>query len=467
MTYAEALENNPDLITAPIDDALKATIADWFNLRHICDDNNFGTFFNRVLNRDYERYYQILRVQPGIASYDWLVANYMERETTGQTQNTQTGTNTTKVNGSTSSTGKQTNGGTDTTTNTNTGTNSSTVTHNTQDKTTDTAQNTVEESGTDSTEKSGSSNRTVNLTDETAYTGNETDTKSGNETHNRAYKPGEHVTETETVNRQKQTTTESGGPETLTNNYSANKAAAKAGAMDAGITATGTETLPTTSHFDMGTIPDITPDFNSHASSIQQSAGTDKTLVQEHLDTVTTVEYSGVDATGAREPDTAKTTTNAYTDTDNTTVTYNNVTDTKTYSNRKDTATHTGTDNTTTSEDGSTTYGKKTEGTNSGTTTVDRTGTDSTTGNTTDNGTSSTTYGHTLDTSNTGTSEQTTTGNTSQTTNGETLNHEQFTGRTESPADLLTRAVAFIETTNAWEWLMPRLDTCFISIYDI
>ena len=69
-------------ITYPqtVDAALQATILDWFQFREVCDDDKFPVFFERVLARDMTRYTQLLRIEPGISDYDWLVQNYKERK---------------------------------------------------------------------------------------------------------------------------------------------------------------------------------------------------------------------------------------------------------------------------------------------------------------------------------------------------------------------------------------------------
>jgi len=58
---------------------LRAVITSWYQFRNVCDDEKFAEMFNRVLNRDYDRYYQLLRIDPTISDYDWLVQTYRER----------------------------------------------------------------------------------------------------------------------------------------------------------------------------------------------------------------------------------------------------------------------------------------------------------------------------------------------------------------------------------------------------
>lgn len=83
MTFSEVNQEQiySDLATRGItvSDDLKQTIADWFNLREVVDDDNFPTFFKRKLSNDYFRYIQLLRIEPNVSEYDWLVSKYRER----------------------------------------------------------------------------------------------------------------------------------------------------------------------------------------------------------------------------------------------------------------------------------------------------------------------------------------------------------------------------------------------------
>lgn len=63
-----------------ISEDLRGLIDDWFGSRIVCDDDYFPLFFNRVLARDYKRYHEILRIEPGYAEYDWLVQHYTESQ---------------------------------------------------------------------------------------------------------------------------------------------------------------------------------------------------------------------------------------------------------------------------------------------------------------------------------------------------------------------------------------------------
>lgn len=78
-----------------LDEATKQTIFDWYQYRYVCDDDKFNVFFNRVLNRDLPQYNQLLRLEPGISDYDWMVEEYRETQRTheGATESTSDVTN--------------------------------------------------------------------------------------------------------------------------------------------------------------------------------------------------------------------------------------------------------------------------------------------------------------------------------------------------------------------------------------
>lgn len=70
-----------------VDALTQATITDWFQFRRVTDNAKFGTYFNRVLNRDYHRYRQLMRIEAGVqgdtgiyTNFDWLVTEYLERQ---------------------------------------------------------------------------------------------------------------------------------------------------------------------------------------------------------------------------------------------------------------------------------------------------------------------------------------------------------------------------------------------------
>lgn len=99
-----------------ISEDLQAVIYDWYQDRYVADDTKFPLWFSRALKNNYERYEQLLRIEPGIAEYDWLVTEYQElqRQNTGSSTDTTTiskeGTNdlTRNVTGSKTDTGRDT-----------------------------------------------------------------------------------------------------------------------------------------------------------------------------------------------------------------------------------------------------------------------------------------------------------------------------------------------------------------------
>ena len=77
-TYAEVIEEGVIQFDERIPEFLQNALYDWFQFREVCDDEKFPVFFTRLLNRDYDQYEQILRIEPGVANYDWLVQEYRE-----------------------------------------------------------------------------------------------------------------------------------------------------------------------------------------------------------------------------------------------------------------------------------------------------------------------------------------------------------------------------------------------------
>lgn len=98
-----------------IPEDLQETINEWFDLRHVCDDVRFPTYFKRQLLLLYPQYKELLRVQPGYAHYDWLVTMYQEQQTKSKagrttdditnTTSAKEGTDTTNTEGETGKTG--------------------------------------------------------------------------------------------------------------------------------------------------------------------------------------------------------------------------------------------------------------------------------------------------------------------------------------------------------------------------
>lgn len=76
---------------------LQGVIYDWYQYRYVCDDEKFPVFFTRLLLKDYRQYEQLVRIEPGVAEYDWLVSQYKEL----QRENTDNETNVVSTEGNT------------------------------------------------------------------------------------------------------------------------------------------------------------------------------------------------------------------------------------------------------------------------------------------------------------------------------------------------------------------------------
>lgn len=101
MTFEEILSQNPDIYwntDMRNDEATQAIIYDWFRFRRVTSNNRFPLYFQRVINRDYTRYLQLLRIEAGkigetgrATNYDWLVMDYLESlDESAFNQNTKT-----------------------------------------------------------------------------------------------------------------------------------------------------------------------------------------------------------------------------------------------------------------------------------------------------------------------------------------------------------------------------------------
>lgn len=62
-----------------IDDPTQEAIISWFYDRRVCDNEKFERFFNRELLLRYPQYVQLLRIDPTVSGFDWLVTDYTER----------------------------------------------------------------------------------------------------------------------------------------------------------------------------------------------------------------------------------------------------------------------------------------------------------------------------------------------------------------------------------------------------
>lgn len=111
-------------------------------------------------------------------------------------------------------------------------------------------------------------------------------------------------------------------------------------------------------------------------------------------------------------------------------------------------------------ESASTTYGRKETDQSS----VDESGTISDQGTRTDKQT--TKYGRVLTDTNDMTDSQATSGTETGESSRDTTHKERYTGRHESPTELLRKAQAYIIGSNSLKWLLDNLETCFLQVWE-
>lgn len=76
-TFQQIL-NNGYTFPTDIDEPTQELIKEWFQYRQVADNNKFIPWFNRSLNLNYPYYRQLLRIDPTVSDYDWLIENYKE-----------------------------------------------------------------------------------------------------------------------------------------------------------------------------------------------------------------------------------------------------------------------------------------------------------------------------------------------------------------------------------------------------
>lgn len=417
-------------------------IDDWFGNRIVSDDDSFPMYINRVLGRDYHRYEQLLRIEPGFAQYDWLVQHYTEteqktkdnsqktsarnysdtRDNTGNTDISDYSTNTNRVVGNTTQTAES----------------SETAQNdintegrqNVNNQTTSTGNNQYTENGTtDNTrtvnmQTSGNGDKTAQMNNSKSGTTNYTDEEKGRTTHN--------STGSETVN---------------TTDASVNKQAQKAAPMSiAG------ETMGVTSAPSVNGVHQLPGYKWDYATSIGENdvdathAGTNNTVQNDTDNNNRDLTHIGNNS----ETDHGTTTEHSES-TDLQTGTDQNVGQsqaTGSSNNSVNTVGNESTENTGTSnaqmqgEASSTTVGESTQDTEG---TVE----------------SASQIKNTNGSKGTGSEQTTLQGN------NQTQTRMRTTGRSTAPAQLLDDAKRYIQTTSAWEWLRVQLEPCFLGVYDI
>lgn len=95
-TFQQIL-NNGYTFPTDIDKPTQELIKEWFQYRQVADNNKFIPWFNRSLNLNYPYYRQLLRIDPTVSNYDWLIENYKESlynsEKTGKSKGSDLQTN--------------------------------------------------------------------------------------------------------------------------------------------------------------------------------------------------------------------------------------------------------------------------------------------------------------------------------------------------------------------------------------
>lgn len=522
MTYKAFVTAHPNPILQQSDETVQSSVYNWFKYRYIgfSDEDKFLDILQRNVSINYPIYKQKLRIEPGVAQYDWLVSEYRERQlkVTGTTGSTRThGADTVTTSGESSGTETTTRDLTDTTartgsqTDAKTGTDTltrqtdSTATKGGNTTVTDDITDTHTKTGSDTTSDSGTVSHAKTGTDTTLDTGTDTVTKTGTVTvadskDSTATRTGGY-TETDTAGLH--TTTTSPHVKTVTSHDNDTSAFA------------GNQSIQSALPLSKSYTTFIEPDDATSSTASSGVSGTQQYQhAYQHMPALDWTTATAQAQDGHREygNDTGTTTT-SYTyddgvegdvqttqgDADNPdtkTVTYNSDA-TTTKETGSSTTTNDTTDTDTKSLSHATTYGAKDEETRAltGGTTYNTTDTDTKAGtsktvydivdttngtqtDSTEYGSSSTlTYNSVTDTRTSGGTEGSqTTGKESGTTqsvygdiadsaSNEQTDREQVTGRNEAPAELLARATAFIEKSSAFMWLKEQLDSCFYPGY--
>lgn len=407
--------------------ALQSLINEWFDDRRVNDNVLFPRQFKRQIEKVYPQYFQLLRVQPGIAEYDWLVENY--NETQRKTLRTPNLTETTQ-------------GG-------------DTVTHNTAISVNES--NVL--SGSDITTGTGNITHTQDKSRNEQNSGTDTDTRTGTETHN------ENVTRSRSLSGSEGTDPQN--PKTTTST-----------ATHPTFTSRTTEASDTVQHSHDGsqnthlekTNPMSISYVNGQTGQGNKWGSLDNPTLDANADKAMS---PGLDWTSpsAQSEDNVANAGYSHTEQD----------PTKNYS--ENTQSYSGTDSIQTIETGGrvssqsetvTTQGESdrivhnttdahTHGHNVNVT--ERGTTDAEARNITDTTTYGKTDTHTGTTNHTGT-DSTQSSSTHRTTGDDSIEtRQQYTGRNTAPADLLAKAKSFIENTNAWNFLYGELNKCFMGVY--
>lgn len=89
--FSDYLKKNS--LPSILDDATAELIKEWFKYRYL--ESKRGTdFLKRAIIMNYPYYKEMLRIDPTISDYDWLVQNYLERQTASNTKASENSSNT-------------------------------------------------------------------------------------------------------------------------------------------------------------------------------------------------------------------------------------------------------------------------------------------------------------------------------------------------------------------------------------
>lgn len=388
-----------------VDDSLKSALYDWFQFREVADDDKFPFWFTRILNRDFDQYEQLLRIEPGVSTYDWLVTKYREL------QHYNTGSTEREIDNDITTSDVGANTGTDTTTRTlvKTGSVTDELTH-----------------GKISTHSGGHT-----ITDGTSVVNGQKVTADGRQKstsggYTDTETDGRTITNTQDIQTVggDDSTTESRGWSTTDQKH-----LDKVGPMSISYTGGVAEPTAPSGASATGGTSGGTLDWTT-ASAQNANFGKDDNgeVITSHQGHIQTQDVRGVQGTLQKVRG-----YNQLTETNS-----GNVTETE---NRTETRNYSDIDNGTLTNSGKDTN-VKTFNSATDTETVEVEG---------NRGKSNT---------------KTITGGIYNVQNDSRLQQEIYTGRDESPAELLKKASQFIINTNAFEWLYNQLDVCFMGIYD-
>lgn len=523
MTYQTFVASHPDPILQQSDETVQNGVYNWFKYRRIgfSDESKFLDILQRNVAINYPIYKQKLRIEPGVANYDWLVSEYRERQlkSTGENGNTRThGNDTTTTetaeNGSEeltrnlTSSNIRTGGQTAIKTGTTSVGYDTTVTDSKtgDDITKDQGTETIAKTGKDITAETGTDAHAKGGTDTVRNTGTDTHLKTGTESV-KGSKSGTSThtggsTETDVAGLH--TTTNAPHVKTVTVNDSGSAEHTGEKALQGALplsenydTFNGKNTTIDTGDGVVGTnaqqageVDADMPTTMNWLTATGQSQTTHHSYNNESRKQVASYEYDdGVEGdinTTTGDKDNPDTKTIVYNDDktataeeDSSATTYN-VSDADT-KNLEQATTYGGTDTETRDLQSATTYDTVETSTKDlthdvtygSTDTTEKTGTDTTTYDTTDK----LTYDKLTDTGSEGGTQTTTKdektsatvnsiyGNITDSATEKHTDREQVTGRNQAPAELLARATAFIEQSSAFMWFKEQIDSCFYPGY--